>query len=315
VKKQQIVKEKGKENKLAYFTKLVSKDINETKKKEEEKIIKKKMENLLTSGESIIPDNVVVNNNQYEPIANFDLNGYNINENKITSSVKSIPTFSPISSAISSPISSAIYLLVFSSVRSSSTSSPSISPSLSSLSTSISPQADFTINVLNGNDVVIYNVNSKQNVDVVNQPLSKINCDFPNLQFHTLYHSKYRIGIIEAIRWKSDYDIYHLLYLYRTPVPINYYNNRSLYEELSKKVQDEYNSIHSSLSLLTIKKKDIANSSIRNVLIITSPQTSPTSLSSLTLAVLPNNFDELDGLLKLREEINMLGGTVLFMQL
>jgi hypothetical protein len=84
---------------------------------------------LLTSGESIIPDDIIVNNNQYELIANFDLNSYNVDKNSIISSSKSTPTFSSISSAISSP--------VFSSVRSISTSSPSISPSLSSLSRSI----------------------------------------------------------------------------------------------------------------------------------------------------------------------------------
>jgi hypothetical protein len=81
------------------------------------------------------------------------------------------------------------------------------------LFTSISPQGDFTIKVLNDNDGVIYNVTSKQNVNLVNQPLSSINCDFPNLQFYPLYHSKHRIGIIEAVRWKSNSIIYHILYL------------------------------------------------------------------------------------------------------
>jgi hypothetical protein len=293
-----LEKEKKKENRIVYMTQSISEDMNETKMKEEEKIIEKKRENLLISGESIISDNIIVNNNQYEPIANFDLNSYNVNENRITSSAKSIPTFSSISSAI--------YLLVFSSVRSSSKSSPSISPSLPSLSRSISPQGDFTIKVLNSNDVVIYNVTSKQNVNLVNQPLSIINCDFPNLHFQTLNHSKYRIGIIEAVRGKSNFVIYHLLYLYPTPVPINYYNNISLYNGLSKKVQYEYNSIHSNFSLLSKKKKDIKNSDIRNVL-ISSPLSSPTSLTSLTLPVLSNNFDELDALLKLREEISKLG--------
>jgi hypothetical protein len=64
-KKQQLEKEKEKENKIIYITKLVIKDIYETKKKEEEKIIEKKRENLLTSGESIIPDDIIMNNNQY----------------------------------------------------------------------------------------------------------------------------------------------------------------------------------------------------------------------------------------------------------
>jgi hypothetical protein len=41
-KKQQLEKEKEKEIKIVYITKLVTKDIYETKKKEEEKIIEKK---------------------------------------------------------------------------------------------------------------------------------------------------------------------------------------------------------------------------------------------------------------------------------
>jgi hypothetical protein len=103
-----------------------------------------------------------------------------------------------------------------------------------------------------------------------------------------LYHDRQGIRIVETVREKINSVIYHLLYLYPTSVSINYYNNISLYEELPKKVQDEYNLIHSNLSLVTKKKKDIANSSIRNVL-ISSPLT---SLASLTLPVLSNNFDE-----------------------
>jgi hypothetical protein len=49
-KKQQLEKEKEKENRIIYMTQLISKDISETKKKEKEKIIEKKSENLLTSG-------------------------------------------------------------------------------------------------------------------------------------------------------------------------------------------------------------------------------------------------------------------------
>jgi hypothetical protein len=41
--------------------------------------------------------------------------------------------------------------------------------------------------------------------------------------------------------------------------------------------------------------------------LISSPLLSPTLLTSLTLSVLPNNFDELDALLKLREDINIVG--------
>jgi hypothetical protein len=41
--------------------------------------------------------------------------------------------------------------------------------------------------------------------------------------------------------------------------------------------------------------------------LLSSPLTSSKSLTSLTLPVLSNNFDELDGILKLREEINMVG--------
>jgi hypothetical protein len=181
------------------------------------------------------------------------------------------------------------------------------------LSTSISPQGDFTIKVLNSNDIAIYNVTSKQNVDLVNQQLSNINYDFPNLQFYALYHGRHRIGIIEAVREKTNSVIYNLLYLYPAPDPINYYNNISLYNELSKKVQDEYNSIHTNFSLLS-KKKDFTNSSVRNVL-ISSPLSSSTSLTSFTLPVLSNNVDELDKLLKLRENINMVGDRNLFMQL
>jgi hypothetical protein len=58
--------------------------------------------------------------------------------------------------------------------------------------------------------------------------------------------------------------------------------------------------------LLSKKKKDIANSSVRNVL-ISSPLSSSTSLTSFPLPVLSNNIDELDELLKLREDINMVG--------
>jgi hypothetical protein len=99
------------------------------------------------------------------------------------------------------------------------------------------------------------------------------------LQFYTLYHDRHRIGIIEAVRGKTNSVIYNLLYFYPTPDPINYYNNISLYNELSKKVQYEYNSFRSNLSLPSKKKKYIANSSIRNVL-ISSPLSSPTSLTS-----------------------------------
>jgi hypothetical protein len=76
---------------------------------------------LLVSGESIIPDDIIMNNNQYELIANFDLNSYNVNENRFISFTKSTPTFSLISSAISSSIFSAVSSPVFSSVRSTST--------------------------------------------------------------------------------------------------------------------------------------------------------------------------------------------------
>jgi hypothetical protein len=41
--------------------------------------------------------------------------------------------------------------------------------------------------------------------------------------------------------------------------------------------------------------------------LISSPLSSQTSLTSLTLPAVSNNFDELDALLKLREEIDMLG--------
>jgi hypothetical protein len=43
------------------------------------------------------------------------------------------------------------------------------------------------------------------------------------------------------------------------------------------------------------------------IVLISSPLSSSTSLTSFTLPVLSNNFDELDELLKLREDINMVG--------
>jgi hypothetical protein len=136
-------------------------------------------------------------------------------------------------------------------------------------------------------------------VRVVNQPSHSDSYDFPDLKFHMLDYNENRVGIIEVVKLQDNSVTYQLLYLapesnFDTP---KYYSNVSLFTELSKKFRSAYYSLKDNDKIIikpnpvTLNKKKV---------VVLSP------LVSHSFSPNPIIHDELDELLKLREEINML---------
>jgi hypothetical protein len=179
------------------------------------------------------------------------------------------------------------------STPSSSTSTPS-----TPVSSRISPQSEYMIKLLSGNEIVrCITTNSKMSVKVVKQPSPADSYDFPDLRFHVLHHNGYQVGVIEAVKLQNNSVTYQLLHLvpesdFDTP---KYYSNISLFTDLSKKLGNAYYSLQNK-DKVVIKPNTI--NSNKKKLVVSSP------LASQSFS--PKPPDELDELLKLREEINIL---------
>jgi hypothetical protein len=109
------------------------------------------------------------------------------------------------------------------------------------VSSSISPQSEYTIKLLDDNEIAMcVTTSSKISVKVVKQSSYTNSYDFSDLTFHVLHHNGYRLGIIEVVKLQDNSVTYQLLYLvpqsdFDTP---KYYSNVSLFTELSKKISE-----------------------------------------------------------------------------
>jgi hypothetical protein len=142
----------------------------------------------------------------------------------------------------------------------------------------------------------------------VDKPLPPGSYDFADLSFYKLYHDDDLVGIIKAVE-SGDSIIFQLMHLApenRFKIQ-NYYSYIRLFAELSKKYRNAYKIFKENFNLnptaITPAKKKAYTSSplVSNSFTPASP-----TLPTPSPTPLPTPSDELDELLKLREEINMI---------
>jgi hypothetical protein len=146
-------------------------------------------------------------------------------------------------------VTTVTYSPVVSPVPSPAPSTPSSSSSASTptpVSSSISPQSEYTIKLLSGNEIAkCVATGSKMLVREMKQPSHTDSCDFPDLRFHVLHHNENRVEIIEAVKLQNNSITYQLLHLapqsnLNTP---KYHSNLILFTKLSKKFWNTYYSL------------------------------------------------------------------------